>query len=117
MTDAIESYCNIQNVNAPFFDLSTEMEHRIRDRRRELLLKHSRGYESLRDIEEDIRDSRGAWIRDVLGNRAARSYEFGEVTTKAGNARGHEVERRERVDRRSGILSALFQDLDGVLMP
>lgn len=113
VSEAIETYCGITNIDAPFFNLSHEMEHRIRDRRRQLLVKHSRGYENVRDIEADIEQGRKEWVRDVLGNRAARNYEFGEVTTKAGNEHCHEKERAKR----EGILNALFQDLNGVLKP
>ena len=113
VSEAVESYCGITNINAPFFDLSTEMDHRIRDRRRKLLVKHSKGYENVRDIERDIESNRKGWVRDVLGNRAAKQYEFGEVTTKAGNKHSHQKEKAAR----DGVMSALFNDLDGVLMP
>ena len=69
-SEAIESYCGITNINAPFFNLSTEMEHRVRDRRRELLLKHSRGYESVKDVMKDIEESRMEWVNKNLGNQA-----------------------------------------------
>ncbi len=117
ISEAIESYCGITNIDAPFFNLSNEMEHRIRDRRKELLVKHAKGYENLKDVEEDIEQSRVEWLRDVLGNRAARTWEFGEVITKAGNEHSHQKEKRARDGTRSKILNALFQDLDGVLMP
>lgn len=117
VSEAIESYCGVANVNAPFFNLSNEMEHRIRDRRRELLVKHSRGYENVKDVERDIQTARREWVREVLGNRAAINYEFGEVTTKAGNQHSHEKEKTIGKVRRSRIMNALFQDLDGVLMP
>ena len=100
-------------MNAPFFNLANEMDHRIVRRRRELLHKHCKGYESVRDVQEDIETSRVGWVRDVLGNRAARNYEFGEVTTKAGNEHSHQKER----NRQDVIMDALFKDLDGVLMP
>lgn len=117
VSDAIESYCGITNINAPFFNLSNEIEHRIRDRRKQLLLKHSKGYENVRDIMQDIEQSREEWVHDTMGKRAARNYEFGEVTTHAGNAHGHREEKRAREGRRSNVLNALFQDLDGILMP
>lgn len=117
VSDAIESYCGITNIDAPFFNLVNEMEHRIRFRRRELLVKHSKGYESVSNVKEDIEKGREDWVREVLGNRAARNYEHGEVTTKAGNGHSHEKERRARRGRQFQILNALFQDLDGVLMP
>ncbi|KAL3763552.1 hypothetical protein ACHAW5_008095 [Stephanodiscus triporus] len=117
VTEAIESYCGVANANAPFFDLNNEMDHRVADRRRGLLEKHSRGYESVRDVLNDIESSRVTWLREVLGARAARNYEFGEVTTKAGNARSHEKERMARRGRRFEILSGLFRDLEGILMP
>eukprot|EP00579_Thalassiosira_antarctica_P019963 CAMPEP_0201954082 /NCGR_PEP_ID=MMETSP0904-20121228/2188_1 /ASSEMBLY_ACC=CAM_ASM_000553 /TAXON_ID=420261 /ORGANISM="Thalassiosira antarctica, Strain CCMP982" /LENGTH=263 /DNA_ID=CAMNT_0048498037 /DNA_START=171 /DNA_END=965 /DNA_ORIENTATION=- len=117
VSDAIESYCGITNINAPFFNLSNEMEHRIRDRRRALMIKHSRGYENVKDVEKDILKARKEWMREVLGNRAALNYEFGEVTTKAGNEHSHEKEKRTREGRKSSMLNALFQDLDGALMP
>lgn len=81
------------------------------------MLKHSRGYENVKDVMSDIEQSRKVWVRDVLGNAAAKNYEFGEVTTKAGNEHSHEKEKRARKVRRSNFLNALFQDLDGILMP
>lgn len=114
---AVESYCGMANVDAPFFDLEREMERRVRDRRRELLLRHSRGYEGVVDVEEDIERSRREWTREVLGTKAAAGYEFGEVITRDGNGHSHRKERRAREGRRSNILNALFQDLDGILMP
>ena len=80
---------------------------------RKLLVKHSKGYENVRDIEKDIESDRKGWVRDVLGNRAAKTYEIGEVTTKAGNKHSHQKEKAAR----NGVMSALFSDLDGVLMP
>ena len=116
--DAVEGYCGLSDSRAPFFSLAHEMEGRVRDRRRELLVRHSRGYEGLSDIEEDIRESRRRWIRSEMGGGAARNFELGEVTTKLGNEHSHEKERRAAVARqRSGLWKALFQDLDGVLMP
>lgn len=117
VTEAIESYCGIANANAPFFDLNNEMDHRVSDRRRGLLVKHSRGYESVQDVLDEIESSRMTWLREVLGARAARNYEFGEVTTKAGNVHSHEKERMARRGRRFEILSGLFRDLEGILMP
>ena len=103
---------------APFFSLAHEMENRIRDRRRELLVKHSRGYEGISDIEEDIRESRRRWTRSELGGGAARNFELGVVTTKLGNEHSREKDREAAAARqRSGLWKALFQDLDGVLMP
>ncbi|KAL7554814.1 hypothetical protein ACHAWF_018635 [Thalassiosira exigua] len=117
VSEAVESYCGVANVDAPFFNLSNEMERRIRDRRRELLVKHSKGYESVNDVTEDVERSRREWVRETLGKKAASHYEFGEVTTKDGNEHSHEKEKRARRRRHAGILNALFQDLDGVLMP
>lgn len=117
MSEAIESYCGVTNINAPFFNLANEMDHRVRDRRRELLVKHSRGYENVRDVMSDIEGSRKEWVRDTLGNAAAKNYEFGEVTTKAGNEHSHMKEEKVRKVRQTSILNALFQHLDGVLMP
>mmetsp|Transcript_30099 Transcript_30099/g.55302 ORF Transcript_30099/g.55302 Transcript_30099/m.55302 type:complete len:322 (+) Transcript_30099:145-1110(+) len=116
ISDAIESYCNVSNMQAPFFNLNREMEHRIAKRRRELLLRHSKGYETVRDVEDDIRGSRKEWVRNALGNRAASHYEFGEVITNAGNGRSMEKEKRVREEWREGILNALFLD-GGGLMP
>ena len=93
------------------------MVHRVRDRRRELLLKHSRGYESVKDVMKDIEESRMEWMNKNLGNQATKNYEFGEVTTKFGNEHSHEKEQRMRKVRRTSILNALFQDIDGILMP
>ena len=118
VTEAIESYFGIDNANAPFFDLINEMDLRVANRRRDLLVKHSRGYEGVRDVFDDIESSRVAWLRDVLGTRAARYYEFGDVTTRVGNGHSHE---RERTSRRRGmrfdILGGLFRDLEGTLIP
>jgi len=117
VTKAIESYCSISNVNAPFFNLSNEMDNRVRNRRRELLLKHSAGYESVQDVLNDIETSRLQWMRDTLGGKSCQNYEFGEVTTKVGNEHSHLKEKKMRDGRRSSILNALFIDFDGVLMP
>ena len=117
VTEAIESYCGIANANAPFFDLVGEMDRRASSRRRDLLAKHSRGCESVRDVLDDIESSRLTWLREVLGSRAVVNYEFGEVTTKAGNGHSHEKERTARRGRRFEILKGLFRDLEGVLMP
>jgi len=116
ISDAIESYCGISNIHAPFFNLNHEMEHRIAKRRRELLLKHSKGYENVRDVVSDIRETRKEWVRTELGNRAASHYEFGEVITNAGNGRSQQKEKSVREEWREGILNALFLD-DGGLMP
>ena len=48
---------------------------------------------------------------------AAVNYEFGEVTTRAGNGRSHERGRAARRGRRFEILTGLFRDLEGILMP
>ena len=48
---------------------------------------------------------------------AAVNYEFGEVTTRAGNGRSHERGRVARRGRRFEILTGLFRDLEGILMP
>ena len=118
VSEAIELYCGITNINAPFFNLATEMNHRVRDRRRELLVKHSKGYESVKDLIQDIESSRKVWVREVLGSKAATNYEFGEVTTKDGNEHSHLLkEKKARKNRQTSILNALFQDLDGVLLP
>jgi len=117
VTDAIESYCGMDNANAPFFDLIHEMDHRVSNRRRDLLVKHSRGYECVRDVLDEIESSRICWLRDALGTRAARYYEFGDVTTRAGNGHSHERERTARRGGRYEILGGLFRDLEGVLIP
>ncbi len=117
VTEAIESYCGIDNANAPFFDLVSEMDRRVSSRGRDLLARHSRGYESVRDVFEDIESSRLTWLREVLGSRAVANYEFGEVTTRAGNGHSHERGRTARRGRRFEILKGLFRDLEGVLMP
>jgi hypothetical protein len=41
------------------------------------------------DILDDIKSSRLAWTREVLGSRAAVNYEFNEVTARGGNGRSH----------------------------
>jgi hypothetical protein len=51
------------------------------------------------NVLKDIKLSRLTYFRDVLGARAARHYEFGEVTTSAGNGHSHEKERTERQGR------------------
>jgi hypothetical protein len=105
LSEAIGSYCSITNISAPFFNLVNVMENKIRSRRRELLVKHCRGFETVQDIVQDIEVSRMHWLRDNLGKRAARSYEFGEVTTKVGNEHSHEKERR---GARRNILNGLL---------
>lgn len=65
----------------------------------------------------DIEQSRKGWMREVLGNKVANNYEFGEVTTKDGNEHSHEKEKQVRKERQNRILSAMFLDLDGALMP
>lgn len=107
VSEAIESYCGITNIDAPFFGLSQEMNHRIRNRRRALLLKHAKGYESVKDIERDIETSRKVWVRDVLGNKAAKNFHFGEVTTKAGNRHTHQEEKQKK-EKRAKLLSNLL---------
>lgn len=107
VTDAIESYCGITNINAPFFGLGQEMDHRIRDRRRDLLLKHAKGYESVQDIDQDIEANRKEWLREVLGHKAARNFHFGEVTTKNGNVHIHQEERQKK-EKRAKLLSNLL---------
>lgn len=107
VNDAIDSHVGKQ-TSGPFFNLSTEMNNRIRNRRRELMLKHStRGYESVKDVEDDIEESRMEWMRNMLGAGATQHYEFGEVTTKVGNEHSHEIDRRMRKERRTSILNAL----------
>lgn len=98
-SDAIESYCGITNIDAPFFGLDQEVNHRIRSRRKQLLLKHAKGYESVKDIERDIEASRKVWVREVLGNKAAKHFHFGEVTTKGGNRHTHQEEKQKKEDR------------------
>ena len=110
--EAIESYLGPVNVNAPFFSLSKEMQHRISSRRKELLVKHSKGYENVKDVERDIEDSRKDWVRVNLGRKAANNYHFGEVTTKVGPGNGNV--KKQKVP---SIWNALIQDLDGVLLP
>ena len=102
LSEAIESYCGITNIHAPFFNLFHVMETRISDRRRELLVKHCRGYESVKDVVRDIETSRLDWLRTVLGKRAARNCVFSEVTTKVGNEHSHMKERRA-MERRNDI--------------
>jgi vacuolar-type H+-ATPase catalytic subunit A/Vma1 len=112
LSEAIESYCGITNIHAPFFNLFHVMDNRIRTRRRELLVKHCRGYETIHDVVRDIETSRVHWLRDVMGNKAARNYEFGMVTTKVGNEHSHEKERIRRdgsaTMRRKIFLNGLF---------
>jgi hypothetical protein len=42
---------------------------------------------------------------------------FGEVTTRAVNGRSHKRGRVARRGRRFEILTGLFRDLEGILMP
>ena len=107
VSEAIESYCGISNIDAPFFGLNQEVNHRIRSRRRVLLLKHAKGYESVKDIERDIETSRKVWVRDVLGNKAANNFHFGEVTTRGGNRHTHQEEDQKK-EKRARLLSSLL---------
>ena len=110
--EAIESYLGSVNVNAPFFSLQKEMDHRVSSRRKELLVKHSKGYENIKDIERDIEKSRKDWVRLNLGRKAAGDYNFGEVMTKVGD-----TQREVKKHKLPSVWNALAQDLDGVLMP
>jgi len=110
--EAIETYLGITNVDAPFFCLSKEMEHRVSNRRKELLMKHAKGYESVKDVEKDIQDTRKNWVRVKLGKKAAVDYHFGEITTKVGNGK---IADKKKVF--PSLWNALIQDLDGVLIP
>lgn len=65
LSKAIESYCGISNIHAPFFNLFHVMENRINDRCRELLVKHCRGYETVQDVVHDIETSRMNWLRGL----------------------------------------------------
>lgn len=107
VSDAIEVYCGITNIDAPFFGLNQEVNHRIRSRRRKLLIKHAKGNESVKDIERDIEASRKVWVRDVLGNKAAKKFHFGEVTTKGGNLHTHREEKQKK-EERARLLSSLL---------
>jgi hypothetical protein len=132
VTDAIESYCGIDDASAPFFDLSRAMDRRVSDIRRDLLARHSRGYECVRDVLDDIESSRVGWLRDKFGTRATRHYEFGDVTTsrtrrrsdvtaRAGNGHSHDRERTARGGQGGGryeiLLGGLFRDLEGASIP
>jgi len=113
--EAIESYLGLTNVDAPFFSLLKEMNHRVCIRRKEMLVKHSKGYENMSDVERDIKDSRKTWVRINMGRKAASNYHFGEITTKVNK---YSVSDNE--EKRGGMPSlwnALIQDLDGVVMP
>ena len=106
LCDSIESYCGIANINAPFFGIEM-IQNRIRSRRRTLLVKHHKGYESVTDIEKDIESSRQEWMKHILGNEAAKNYHFGEVTTKAGNRHSHQDEKKKK-EKRVKLLSSLL---------
>jgi hypothetical protein len=110
--DAIESYLGPVNLNAPFFSLPKEMDHRVSSRRKELLVKHAKGIENVHDVEKDIEESRKKWVRMNLGRKAANEYHFGDIITKVGNTQ--EVKRRRPMP---SMWNALVQDLDGVLIP
>jgi len=107
VSDAIEAYCGITNIDAPFFRLNQEVNHRIRSRRRKLLIKHAKGCESVKDIVRDIEGSRKVWVRDVLGNKAAKNFHFGEVTTKGGNLHTHQEEKQKK-EERARLLSSML---------
>lgn len=107
LCDSIESYFGITNINAPFFGIDNEIQNRIRSRRRSLLLKHHKGYESVTDIEKDIETSRQEWMKNNIGNKAANNYYFGEVTTKAGNRHSHQEEKHKK-EMRAKLLSSLL---------
>ncbi|KAL7464167.1 hypothetical protein ACHAXS_004501 [Conticribra weissflogii] len=119
INEAVESYCGIANINAPFFNLVSEMHQRVCKRRRELLFKHSKGYENVKDVERDIEENRKKWFRVVMGRNAASDYKIGEahhVMTKLGDASKEEEKQRNREARKQFLLG-LFQDLNGVLLP
>lgn len=107
VSEAVESYCG-KDVRAPFFSLSSEMNRRIKDRRRRILVKHSKGYESVKDVIDDIEENRKLWVREELGSDAAANFEFGKVTTKWETTKQRE---------HSSFMAALFSDLNGVLIP
>ncbi len=44
-------------------------------------------------------------------------YKFGEVTPRAGSGRSHKRGRVARRDRWFKIVTGLFRDLEGILMP
>ena len=110
--EAIETYLGSINVNAPFFSLQKQMKNRVSNRRMDLLVKHAKGCENVKDVERDIVDSRKEWVRVNLGRKAANTYHFGEITTKVGN--DHDVGKRRKMP---SMWNALAQDLDGVLLP
>lgn len=112
VSEAIESYLGLTNVNAPFFCLRKEVAHRVSERRKDLLVKHSKGYENVKDVEKDIEESRKNWVRVNLGRKAAANYHFGEITTKVGN--GQVAVKKHKLP---SLWNALIQDLDGVLIP
>ena len=51
----------------------------------------------MHNILDDIKLSRLAWTREVLGSRTAVSYEFGKVMTRVGNGCSHKMERMGRL--------------------
>ena len=110
--EAIETYLGSINVNAPFFSLQKHMKNRVCSRRMDLLVKHAKGCENVKDVENDIVDSRREWVRVNLGRKAANTYHFGEITTKVGNE--HNARKRRKMP---SMWNALIQDLDGVLVP
>eukprot|EP00569_Conticribra_weissflogii_P000690 CAMPEP_0171357386 /NCGR_PEP_ID=MMETSP0878-20121228/46213_1 /TAXON_ID=67004 /ORGANISM="Thalassiosira weissflogii, Strain CCMP1336" /LENGTH=263 /DNA_ID=CAMNT_0011863429 /DNA_START=222 /DNA_END=1013 /DNA_ORIENTATION=- len=119
INEAVESYCGVANVNAPFFNLASEMHQRIRKRRRELLVKHSRGYENVKDVERDIEKNRKKWLHIMFGRHAASDYKIGEthrVMTKLGDI-SKEAKRQRNREARKKFLLVLFSDLNGVLLP
>ena len=67
LTDAVESYCGVDNASAPFFGLARKMDQCVSDRWGDLLSRHFRGCEGIRNVLNDIM----AWTHKVLGPRAA----------------------------------------------
>ena len=70
-TEAVESYCGVDNMSALFVNLTCEMDRRMSDQWGGLLLRHLRGFEGMHNVLDDIESSRLAWMCEVLGSRAA----------------------------------------------
>ncbi len=58
-----------------------------------------------------------SWPREVLGARAARNCEFGEVGTGAGNGHGRKKGRTVRRGGQLVVLTGLVRYLEGIFLP
>jgi hypothetical protein len=73
-------------------------------------------------ITKKISDDEWTALRSVIAKTMLErilnaGYGFGKVTTRAGNGCSHKRGRAVRPGRRFEILTGLFRDLGGILMP